>query len=71
MFRLSRVTTRKIRQNLLWALLYNSLGVPISALGWLNPLIAGAAMALNSLSVSVNPALRRGNREAEAKLGGF
>jgi Cu+-exporting ATPase len=60
---LSRATMRKIRQNLLWAFLYNSLGVPIAALGWLNPMIAGAAMALSSLSVIVNSSLLRGYRE--------
>jgi Cu+-exporting ATPase len=60
---LSRATMRKIRQNLLWAFLYNSLGVPIAALGWLNPMIAGAAMALSSLSVIVNSSLLRGYRD--------
>jgi Cu+-exporting ATPase len=56
---LSRATMRKIRQNLFWAVVYNSLGVPIAALGWLNPMIAGAAMALSSLSVIVNSSLLR------------
>ena len=68
---LSRATMRKIRQNLLWAFLYNSLGVPIAALGWLNPMIAGAAMALSSLSVIVNSSLLRGYREPDSKPGGF
>ncbi len=61
---LSRATMRKIRQNLFWAFIYNSLGVPIAAMGWLNPMIAGAAMALSSLSVILNSSLLRGYRRA-------
>jgi len=61
---LSRATMRKIRQNLFWAFIYNSLGVPIAAMGWLNPMIAGAAMALSSLSVIVNSSLLRNYRKA-------
>jgi Cu+-exporting ATPase len=68
---LSRATMRKIRQNLFWAFIYNSLGVPIAALGWLNPMIAGAAMALSSLSVIVNSSLLRGYREPDSKHVGF
>jgi Cu+-exporting ATPase len=48
---LSRATMRKIRQNFVWALGYNSLGIPVAALGLLRPEIAGAAMALSSVSV--------------------
>ena len=55
--RLSRATMRKIKQNLFWAFIYNALGIPVAALGFLNPIIASAAMALSSLSVIVNSAL--------------
>jgi Cu+-exporting ATPase len=61
---LSRATMRKIRQNLFWAFIYNSLGIPIAAMGWLNPMIAGAAMALSSLSVIINSALLNRYRNA-------
>ena len=55
--RLARATMRKIKQNLFWAFIYNTVGIPVAALGFLNPIIAAAAMALSSLSVIVNSAL--------------
>ncbi|MEM8514082.1 Cu+-exporting ATPase [Massilia sp. MP_M2] len=55
----SQRTWRKIRQNLGWAFVYNLVGVPLAAFGLLNPVLAGAAMALSSVSVVANALLLR------------
>ena len=54
---LSKAIMRKIKQNLFWAFIYNSLGVPLAAFGILNPIIAGACMAFSSVSVVSNSLL--------------
>ena len=52
--KMSRLTVRNIKQNLFWALAYNSVGIPIAAAGFLAPWVAGAAMAFSSVSVVLN-----------------
>lgn len=61
---ISRRTYNKIRQNLFWAFIYNLIGIPLAALGLLNPVVAGAAMAFSSVSVISNALLLKRWRPA-------
>jgi Cu+-exporting ATPase len=63
---ISRRTYNKIRQNLFWAFIYNLIGIPLAAFGLLSPVVAGAAMALSSVSVITNALLLRRWRAASA-----
>jgi Cu+-exporting ATPase len=54
---ISRATWNKIRQNLFWAFIYNIIGIPLAAMGFLSPTLAGAAMAMSSVSVVSNSLL--------------
>jgi len=56
---ISRRSYNKIRQNLFWAFIYNLIGIPLAAFGMLNPIVAGGAMALSSVSVISNALLLR------------
>jgi Cu+-exporting ATPase len=61
----SRRTYAKIRQGLFWAFAYNVVGIPLAALGYLSPVLAGAAMALSSVSVVANALTLRGWKPRE------
>jgi Cu+-exporting ATPase len=66
---IARRTHAKIRQNLFWALIYNTVGLPLAALGLLSPVVAGTAMALSSLSVIGNALLLARWRPASVGSG--
>ena len=54
---ISRATWKKIRQNLFWAFFYNLIGIPMAAIGYLSPVMAGLSMAASSVSVITNALL--------------
>jgi Cu+-exporting ATPase len=66
---ISKKTYRKIQQNLGWAFIYNVVGIPLAAFGYLSPVIAGAAMAFSSVSVVSNALLLRRWKPALSKGG--
>ena len=68
MIALSTATWKKIKQNLFWAFIYNTIGIPFAALGFLNPIIAGGAMAFSSVSVLLN-SLSLNRRMTHSKKG--
>ena len=68
--RIARATDARIRQNLVWAFIYNVVGIPLAAFGLLDPVLAGAAMALSSVSVLANALLLRRWRPAVIRQGG-
>lgn len=67
---LSWAVRRKLRQNLSWAFAYNVVGIPLAALGLLSPMVAGAAMALSSVSVITNALTLRRWRPSAAEISG-
>ena len=67
---LSWAIRRKLRQNLSWAFAYNVVGIPLAALGLLSPMVAGAAMALSSVSVITNALTLRRWRPSSAEISG-
>ena len=66
---ISARTVAKIRQNLFWAFAYNTAGIPLAALGYLSPVIAGGAMALSSVSVMTNALLLKRWKFADRSVG--
>ncbi len=67
---LSRAIRRKLRQNLSWAFAYNVVGIPLATMGLLSPMVAGAAMAMSSVSVITNALTLRRWRPSSAEISG-
>jgi Cu+-exporting ATPase len=63
---ISKKTWRKIQQNLFWAFIFNSTGIPLAALGYLSPMLAGSAMALSSFCVLSNALLLKRWRPSQS-----
>ena len=66
--KLSRITMKKIKQNLFWALIYNSAGIPVAAVGLLSPILAAVAMAFSSISVIANSSLLKRIKIIDEKM---
>jgi P-type Cu+ transporter len=67
---ISRKTYNKIKQNLFWAFIYNVIGIPLAMSGLLNPMLAGLAMALSSVSVITNALLlKRWKPNSQVRFG--
>ena len=66
---ISKRTWNKIRQNLFWAFVFNSVGIPMAAAGFLSPMVAGSAMALSSFLVLSNALLLNFWRPSQAHKG--